>query len=165
LGVLLAASALADPGNAPRERGLTIGARPPELHTDRFSGPDPVSIGQLRGRVVVVDFWATWCGPCRQIMPTLDSLHRRHHDDGLTVLGVSSESRDDVQRFMTARPVEYTLALDAGGTTFRYGVRSIPTIVVVDRQGNVREIMRGVNGDRLRQLDQLVERLLDEPTP
>lgn len=122
-----------------------------------------MDLRDLRGRVVVLDFWASWCRPCRAIMPTLDQLHSDHHDDGLTVLGVAREPESRILRHLERSPVHYTIARDAGGTLARYGVRAIPTVVVIDRRGLVREVFVGVDGDALGRIQRLVTTLLAEP--
>ena len=118
----------------------SVGHAPPALTAERISGGDSVSLPDLRGRVVVMDFWATWCGPCRSIMPELDALSVMHHAEGLTVIGVAREPTSRLRRHLDASPVSYTIARDTGGTLSRYGIRAIPTLVVIDRSGVVREI-------------------------
>lgn len=143
---------------------LRVGESPPPLLAERITGPDEVSLARLQGRVVIIDFWATWCRPCRAIMPQLDALHRRHHDAGLTVLGVSRERRPTIEAHLQREPVGYTVARDVSGTTQReYGVSALPTLVVLDRRGRVREVRIG--GDDMDSLGSLVERLLAEPNP
>lgn len=142
---------------------LAIGEAPPPIAAERVSGGDAVDLGALRGRVVVVDFWASWCRPCRAIMPTLDHLHAEHHDEGLTVLGVAREPESRIRRHLERAPVGYTIARDAGGTLARYGVRAIPTVVLIDRRGLVREVFVGVDGAALSRIERLVTSLLAEP--
>lgn len=144
---------------------LRFGEAAPPIAAERLSGEDGVTLGDLRGRVVIVDFWATWCGPCHEIMPDLDAMHRRHHRAGLTVLGVAREPEARIRAHLAENPVGYTVARDVGGTLSRYGVRALPMLVVIDRSGEVRDVVVGTDSGSLTRLDMLVQRLLNEPAP
>jgi thiol-disulfide isomerase/thioredoxin len=135
------------------------------LAATRIAGRERVDLQDLGGRVVVLDFWTTWCRPCRAIMPLLDALYRRHRDRGLSVVGLSPEPERSIRDHLAARPVDYTIARDTGGTMRAYGIRGIPTLVVIGRDGAVREVMVGVDAPAMRRLDALVQRLLAEPRP
>jgi thiol-disulfide isomerase/thioredoxin len=165
----LATGAAARPGNAPRPAGASdhveVGQPPPALDLARISGTEAITLEGLSGHVVVLDFWATWCGPCRAVAPYLDAMYRRHRARGLSVVGLSPEPDALIRQFIASRPVDYTIARDVGQTVRTYGVRGIPTIVVLDRSGQVRDVMVGVDGSSLSRLDSLVEQLLREPTP
>jgi thiol-disulfide isomerase/thioredoxin len=168
-GTVAAPDAQAAPGNepnAPRRGGrVTVGAVPPPLNLDRIAGNEAVTLEGLAGRVVVLDFWATWCSPCRAVMPALDDLYRRHRAQGLSVVGLSPESDATIRRHVAALPVDYTIARDLGGTMEGYGVRAIPTLVVLDRAGQVREVMVGVDPASIARLEALVQQLLAQPAP
>jgi thiol-disulfide isomerase/thioredoxin len=91
----------------------------------------------LRGRVVLVNFWASWCEPCRAEMPSLEQVARRHRDDGLQVLAVNfKEPAAKVQGFLDRMPLDLPVLLDEDGATARaFGVRIFPSTLVVDRDG------------------------------
>jgi thiol-disulfide isomerase/thioredoxin len=167
--LVVATAAQAAPGNPPRParrtRGLVVGQPPPPLSATRIAGTEQVSLSGLGGRVVVLDFWTTWCRPCRAIMPHLDAMYRRHRDQGLSVVGLSPEPERNIRAHISARPVDYTIARDTGGTMRAYGIRGIPTVVVLDRSGSVREVMVGVDAPAMQRLDGLVRQLLAEPAP
>lgn len=158
------APAVAAPTEAEGGPGpLRVGEVAPPVQAERIAGQDEVSLPQLRGRVVVLDFWATWCRPCRAIMPSLDQLHRRHHDEGLTILGLTRERRPTIEAHLSRSPVAYTVARDLGSTQRSYGVSAIPTLVVLDRRGRVREVR--VGGENMQTLERVIESLLAEPVP
>lgn len=132
------------------QAGAVVGELAPLVEGQRISGADPVDLESLRGRVVVLDFWATWCGPCAYVMPQLDQLHQTHRAQGLTVIGLSDERPELVRRHLQARPVGFTIASAAGPTWQRYAVRGIPTMIVIDRAGKVRLVESGADLTRVR---------------
>jgi thiol-disulfide isomerase/thioredoxin len=130
------------------------------------SGTLPSSIAALRGRVVLLDFWATWCGPCQIVAPKLSALQDRYGAQGLTVVGVAADDRDDIAAFASRTRVSYALVVDTqGGTTAAYGVSSLPTLVVVDKRGVVRELAVGYDPAEDAWLDEQVRSLLAERPP
>jgi thiol-disulfide isomerase/thioredoxin len=128
------------------------------------SGTFPASIGAMRGRVVLLDFWATWCAPCRVVIPKLDALQARYGAQGLSVLGVSTEDSQDVAQFTQRMAMRYGVGVDKRAQTTRsYGVVSLPTLVVIDKRGVVRDVAVGYDPVEDARLDAMVRTLLAEP--
>ena len=97
----------------------------------------PQSLSRLRGKIVILNFWATWCPPCRAEMPALDALWKKDKDKALAIMGVSlSEERQTVKDFVAKAGSSYPIFLDPSGELGgRFGVRSIPTTYVFDKDG------------------------------
>lgn len=97
------------------------------------------SLSGLRGKVVFLNFWATWCGPCRSEMPSMELLFARHREQGLEILAVNClEKEKDVLAFMEGNALSFPAALDLDGKVSNlYGIQSIPTTFIIDRQGNI----------------------------
>jgi thiol-disulfide isomerase/thioredoxin len=133
---------------------------------ESVSGSFPPSIGALRGHVVLLDFWATWCGPCRVVIPKLGALQARYGAQGLSVLGVSTEDAQDVALFAQRMSVHYAVAVDKHAQTTRsYGVMSLPTLVVIDRRGVVRDVAIGYDSSEDARLESSIRSLLAEQAP
>lgn len=129
------------------------------------NGP-ALSTDGLKNRVVVVDFWAIWCGPCRQSMPALSSLQSRYGAQGLSVLSISTDPVERAGAFARDLGLRTTVAVDKDGETSQlYGVSVLPTTFVVDRRGIVRDVMLGYDRTTDARLESLVRSLLAEPAP
>lgn len=98
-----------------------------------------ISLAEQRGRVLLVNFWATWCGPCVVEMPDLVELHETYHDEGLTVLGISIEEgeTDLVRDFVEEYEITYPIAVDADVADSFGGIYGLPTTFVIDKTGQV----------------------------
>lgn len=133
-----------------------------DLHP--VSGAFPASMAAVHGRVVLLDFWATWCGPCRIVAPKLSALESRYGAQGLTVLGVAADDVQDIAAFASQTAITYPLAADSHGeTSSTYGVSSLPTLLVIDKRGVVREVAVGYDPGEDAWLDRTVRALLAEP--
>lgn len=120
------------------------------------------ALEELRGTVVYVDFWASWCVPCRVSMPALDALYRKHAARGFVVVGVNKDVEEAAaKRFLARVPVTFPLVHDAGDDIARaFGVKAMPSGYLVDRAGKVRRVHRGFNADTAAALDSEIEQLL-----
>ncbi len=105
----------------------------------------PVTLSDLRGQVVMINFWASWCGPCRQEMPLLEQIHQRYTPLGFTLLGINVEENSaDGQAFLHERPVSFPVLYDPdNGISKLYDVVAMPSTVLIDRQGNIRYLHHG----------------------
>ena len=114
---------------------------------------DTLLLSELRGSVVVLNFWASWCPPCRWEMPAFESIWREYRDRGVVFVGVAvSDRRNDAQAFADKVGVTYPLGLDDSGDFTRgYGVTKLPTTILIDREGNeARKIINAANRATLR---------------
>ena len=98
-----------------------------------------INLGSLKGKVVLLNFWATWCGPCRIEMPSMELLYQKYRDMGFEILAVSSGERSsDVTAFMQANGFSFPAVLDLNGAVSRsYGIQAIPTSYIIDRDGMI----------------------------
>ncbi len=116
-------------------------------------------LASLAGHVVVLDFWATWCGPCQIAVEHLNDLQAKYHQQGVEVIGLSSESDAEIAEWMKLHGVAYPCARDPGDAIAgAYAVQALPTLVVIDKTGVVRAVEVGI-GD-IETLDTQVARLV-----
>ena len=145
---------------------LEAGDAAPEVAAASLDGSGAtIRLSRLRGKVVYVDFWASWCGPCRQSMPALDSLYRRFGTRGFVVVGVNKDnSPQDAKRFLKRLAVSFPLVADEDDRLARaFEVRAMPSGYLVDRRGVVRHVHRGFEPGAAAELERRVEDLLKEP--
>jgi len=95
------------------------------------------TLSEYRGRVVVLDFWATWCGPCAKVMPRLEKLQKKYREQGVVVLGVNSWETGDPVAAMSKKGCTYTLLLKGEEMAPAYGVTSLPVVYVIGVDGTV----------------------------
>ena len=108
-----------------------------------FDLPDPkgrpIRLDQFAGKVVYLDFWASWCGPCRQSFPWMNQMQEKYAAQGLVVLGVNLDAKsEDALTFLSATPIHFQTALDPKGVTPKaYGVKGMPSSFLIGRNGKI----------------------------
>ena len=134
LSLMIAGSALA----------LDVGSTAPDFTLKSRSGEN-IKLSEQRGDVVMINFWASWCAPCRQEMPLLEELHDRYADLGFTLLGVNVEEDSSAALDLLKEiPVTFPVLFDSrNDVSKRYNVVAMPTTVILDRDGNVRYVHKG----------------------
>jgi thiol-disulfide isomerase/thioredoxin len=149
---------------------------PPEIAGSQWIEQTPVKLSNLRGKVVLLDFWAHWCGPCRVTLPNLTRWHEAYKDKGLVILGVTRYYGHGDQRPMTPgeelvylrdfkkrNKLPYGIVVgEEDVNEFNYGVNSIPMSFLIDRKGMLRYISPGASDEEIESLGRMVKKLLDE---
>src|SRR5262245_39994573 len=129
-------------GGSSASAAIKRGEAAPGFSIERLDGSE-LSLASLRGQVVILDFWATWCGPCRSEFVTLESWREKEASTGLLdsvmVVAINTgEDRQLVERFVEKNEISFVVGLDPNGDlAAKYGVASLPTLIIIDRQGNV----------------------------
>lgn len=124
----------------------------------------PISSEGLKGSVVILDFWATWCPPCRESIPFLSELHRKYAKQGLKVVGMSVDEGGDrvVKTFADEKRIPYPLVMASGKIQSDYGVRALPVLYLIDQNGIVKEQIMGFAAGADRVIEGLVKKQLSE---
>jgi peroxiredoxin len=135
------------PGCTSREKQAGSAAAPD--FTLRDMSGKKVSLSGLKGSVVLLDFWATWCPPCRSSMPGLERLHKTYGGRGLTVLAISMDEGgwDNVKSFMDENRITFSVLQGTEEVSTKYLVRMIPAVYLVDKQGIIRKQYLGAGND------------------
>jgi peroxiredoxin len=132
----------------------------PEFELPDLSG-GTVSLAESSGRVRLIDFWATWCPPCRDEIPMLNELHKTYESEGLTILAISDEKAEVVREFADEVGMDYTNLIDSGDVSENYRVLGLPTAFLIDRDGRIVDSYMGPKSRK--QLEEKIRELLDQP--
>jgi thiol-disulfide isomerase/thioredoxin len=148
----------------------------PEFVVKKWMGQEPSTLEGLRGKVVLLDFWATWCGPCISTFPRLRNWHKKYSPDGLTIIGVTNfqgrigpqkvnqvEELDYLEKFKEEHKLPYGFAITQGEEAdAKYGINAIPATFLLDRHGVVRYIGVGASKEEAENLEEMIKKVIAE---
>lgn len=160
---LLYATIVAKPEREAAMRADLVGREAPSIsRLKTVQGSVVPSWNHLRGQVVVLYFWASWCVACRALSPTLNDWHAELAPQGVNILGITMDAYEEATR--ASKHLGFpTYSDDSGDVTLSYQGTALPTLIVVDKSSVVRDVMVGLNFERLSELEQLVQQLSAEP--
>lgn len=143
---------------------VEAGSQAPNCALTPVGGAQHYDLRQFHGKVVYVDFWASWCGPCTKSFPFLNKLDHELRDRGLQVIAVNmDETAQDAQNFLAAYPANFTVAADTSGQCAKdFGVKAMPSSYLVDRNGVIRHVHLGFRPGEAEEVRTLIEQLLAE---
>ena len=126
---------------------------------------ESLDLSRHRGHVVIVDFWASWCKPCRQSIPWLNSLRARYGASGLTIIGVNVDAeRGDADKFLHDVPIDFEVVYDPQGIIAKqFKLQGMPTSFFIDRAGNLAETHLGFREAKKAEIEASIKALLDAP--
>ena len=129
----------------PRPVAIEIGSEAADFQLKDLEGRE-IQLKSLRGSVVLLNFWATWCGPCRLEMPVIEKLHQQLHGKGLRVFGVNDEEIDTIREYIAEHEYSFPTLVDTDQQAMNlYRIRGIPTMVVIDREGKIAQYRLGLS--------------------
>jgi thiol-disulfide isomerase/thioredoxin len=148
----------------------------PEFAVKKWMGQEPSTLEGLRGKVVLLDFWATWCGPCISTFPRLRNWHKKYSPQGLTIVGITSfygrigpekvsqaDELNYLEKFKEENKLPYGFAITQGEeTASKYGINAIPATFLLDRHGVVRYIGVGASKEEAENLEDMIKKVLAE---
>lgn len=143
-------------------------------NTDREIAPDfswkdnkgnVVKLSDLKGKVVLLDFWATWCGPCRMTIPHVETIYEKYRDKGVVVIGINLDTGDlsKVQQFIKDQGMQYLVVTDPDSRVASlYGVNSIPRFFLIDKNGRIAKMIIGYDPNMEDVISKEIDSLLKE---
>lgn len=141
-----------------------VGQPAPQFTLPSLQQDQPTGLAQFTGKVIYLDFWASWCAPCRTSFPLLNKLHQKLQKQGFEVVAINlDEDKANAERFLKEFPVNFTILRDSSGEwADNYVVESMPTSFIIDKQGVIQKIHHGFVSDDINELEQKITSLLTE---
>lgn len=147
-----------------QERGLPKGAQAPDFELTTLDGKTVV-LSKLRGKPVLLDFWATWCGPCRRALPHTQELAKKYKDQAHVLTVNLREAPETVRAFMEKNNYTFPVLMDSDGSVARnYGVTGIPHFVIIDAQGKIYHTQVGYGPGVEKELERKLKEALPKST-
>lgn len=141
---------------------LDVGSQAPDFELPSAQGS--VKLSNNQGKVVYLDFWASWCGPCRESFPWMNAMQAKFKQKGLQVIAINLDAKnDDAQKFLSQHAAQFTVLFDPKGVTPRqYGVKGMPTSFLINKDGKILVQHRGFNNDERAELEQKILTALED---
>lgn len=139
-------------------QALEVGDQAPEIELPGIGG-QVVKLTKQPGKVIYVDFWASWCGPCRQSFPWMNAMQEKYKSQGFQIIGINLDAQaEDAEKFLTKFPAKFTVAYDAkGGSARLYNVKGMPTSYLIGNNGKVLYQHMGFNNEGRAKLEQMIQ--------
>jgi thiol-disulfide isomerase/thioredoxin len=146
-----------------KEGKSPAGSSSPDFTLKTLEGRE-ITLSGLKGKVILLDFWATWCAPCRESIPHLVQLHQTYQEKGFQVIGMNMDKGDieTVRRFVKSMDIPYPITVTPDDVSRSYGVTGLPTAVLIDKTGRIRQKILGFSSQISKQMTATVAALISE---